>query len=749
MSHRSKHSHEDENSSHLSILEAVENLSNIADMDINDKIGLLEDHVIVHGASEDDTLEAIQWLEDKSEHQTEKVVEETYKAVLKYVKDFHKKEFTRFYDQKNQEGIKKIMLLVGKASDKLNSYTHLFKGVHLKGIEETQEYRQLNKFYNERIAIDEGEKISLIDLSRHERKLDVRKQPQIEEDENTLKSKQFFLDVEKTKKDESYEFLFLQKEDGSRFLEPNFYRNIKVACNFGEFVGKHIEQDPLAGLNHWQDLSLHKSAIHILQKIRPFLKNFYAEALKYKDMDIVASVNMAIMSLMLAANPKNRSHLNPAKGCGKYYQDFQHFLRNALTSFEYSKMRDFPPPNSSLFLHTLLNIINLLSWSFFHQSADLNSLSFVLDDLIEEGRVAVQKHQNKKPTKMDFFQQLKEDYIYIQRFLMNYPVGPLFKTLSELIEGQEDSFDSYSTGNLPSEFQRVKWKDQEISILRLPSPTTQEMINKVQVAHEFSGLIDAFSGTQDKKKHLLVNLQDRTSWREVARATFLEKLPQDSHYANYLDTVTLSTSSDFYYQIGAYEGVSQAKEFVKQIIFHLKSEETGYYFPKWMQENLFKGFIESLIGKIHRFFFLGKATLSKEEREVFIEILYQFLILKTLELSKGTSLSFTCKDGLDSGSAQTMMFYTFLRLISGGELGARDHQKMHLMLFAYPLIFRNRQVQSKDFLRTVQTLDYLESSLKKHAKNEFEKVFSPLYEGGLGQIDFIKPSLEVKVSEDS
>jgi hypothetical protein len=94
------------------------------------------------------------------------------------------------------------------------------------------------------------------------------------------------------------------------------------------------------------------------------------------------------------------------------------------------------------------------------------------------------------------------------------------------------------------------------------------------------------------------------------------------------------------------------------------------------------------------------------------------------------------------------MFYSFLRLISGPELGTRDRQKMHLMLFAYPLIFRNRQVQSKDFLRVVQTLDYLETTLKKHSKNEFEKVFSPLYEGGLGQIDFIKPSLEVKESED-
>lgn len=745
MSRDSKHPNDGhDEGSHLSILEAVENLSNIADMDIDDKLGLLEDHVIVHGASEDETLEAIRWLEDKSEHQTEQVVEETYKTVLKYVKDFHKKEFTRFYDQKNQDGIKKIMLLVGKASDKLNNYTHLFKGIHKKGVEETKEYRQLNKFYNERIAIDEGEKVSLIDLSRHERQLEARKHPQIEEDENALKAKKFVLNVENTKHDEDYELLYIQREDGSRFLEPNYYRNIKVACNFGEFVGKHAEQDPIEGLNHWLDLSLHKSAIKILQKVKPFLKEFYQEAIKYKDMDVVSSTSMCVMSLMLAANPKNRSHLQPAKSCSKYFQDFQRYMREILTSFEYNKMRSFPPPKSSLFLNTMLNIINLLSWSLFFQGADLGSLSFVLDDVLEEGRVSVKKAKKKAPEKVGFFKQLQEEYVQIQRYLMQYPVGPLFKTLMDLTEGQDDSFDPYAMGNLPSEFQALRLGDQELSLLRMPTPTSQELISKVQIAHEFSGLVDAFAGSDQPKKHLIVNLQDRTSWAQRARADFLEKLPNDPSYLNFVNTITLTKSTDFYQQTGAYSEVSQSKEFLKQLVVHLKSEETGFYFAPWIQEELFKGFIEKLVAKIHRFFFHGKATLSQNDRQNFIEMVYQFLILKTVEVTEATSMSFTCKDALDTGATQTLSFYCFLRLITDQELGPRDRQKMHLLLFVYPLLFRNRPTLAKEFLRMVQGLEFIEKNLEKHSRGEFKKIFSPLFKFDFDQIDFMKPSLDQK-----
>ncbi len=115
----------------LSILEAVENLSSLAELGVNDRLGVVEDHLIIQHSEEEEQnspLEGIQWLEEKNQHKTEVVVEDTFKAVLKYVKDFHTKDFNRFYDPKSQEGIKKMMLLVGKATDNLKNFTHLFEG---------------------------------------------------------------------------------------------------------------------------------------------------------------------------------------------------------------------------------------------------------------------------------------------------------------------------------------------------------------------------------------------------------------------------------------------------------------------------------------------------------------------------------------------------------------------------------------------------------------------------------------------
>ncbi len=734
---------------HLSILEAVENLSNIADMDVDDKLGLIEDHVVVQGATEEDVLETIQWLEDKSEHQTEQVVEETYKAVLKYVKDFHRKEFSRFYEDKNQAGIKKIMLLVGKATDKLKNYTHLFKGIHKEGAEETKEYRQLNKFYNERIAIEEDDKVSLIDLSRKDREMEAQKHPEIEEDENLIKSKQFILDIEKTKEDKDYELLYLQRDDGTRFMEPDYYRNVKVACNFTDFVGKKAERDPIEGLDHWQDLSLHKSAVGILKIIRPYLKEFYSESLKYKDMEVVSTLSMGIMALMLAANPQNRSHLNPAKSCKYCFYDFQHYLRETFTSFEYQKLRSFPPPSSSIFLNTMMDIIHMLSWALFFQTADLDSLSFVVDDMLEEGKVSVRKSASKSKKPVNFWDGLEDDYLHIQRYLMNYPVGPVFKTLEILQEGQGDAFDPCQMGNTTLEFQALEIDGTPLSLLRLPSPTNQELISKVRLDQEFAGLIDALAGSHDPKSHLIVNLQDRTQWNEFARSDFLEKLPKDPKFVKTLETVTLTKSSDFYHQTGAYQELSRTKDFLKQLVFHLHSKETGFYFAPWLEEKIFSGFIEKVIGQIHRFFFNGKSTLKQEERQDFIEILYQLLNLKFVELSEASSMSFTCKDALDTGAIQTLTFFSFLKLISGQEMGARERQKIHLLLFAYPVLIRNRPTQAEGFLRMLQCLKRVESALAKHSKGQFHKTFNSLFEFDTSQIDFVKSTFDrVRKDED-
>lgn len=743
----------DDDEHQLNILEAVENLSNIAEMDSEDKLGFIEDHLIVH-ESENDELESINWLNETSEHQTEKLVGDTYKTVLSYVKNFHEKELDRFYEKKNQDGLKKIMLLVGKATDKLSTFTHLFKDTHKEGVEGTQEFQQLEKFYKDRIAVEDKEdKISLIDLSRSEDRLDARKHPLQEEDINIKAAKQFVLDVEKVKEDKKYELLFIQREDGTAFFNrQNLSRNLKLACSFGEYKGSHLERDPIEGVRDWMDLSLYKSSKKILKLVDAHLKIFYSDAMKYKDMELVSQVNMALMALMMGANKKNRAHLAPVKSCGHYFYDFQHYIREALTSFEYHKLKSFPPSSSNVFLHTLMDILNLLTWSLYFQYLDVSSFGPVMEDIIEEGKATVRKKGVVYKKHSSLWENLEEDFVHIQRYLMNYPVGPLFLALKQTKTVDFDQFDNYLMRNLPSEWANFEMDSQNISMLRLPSPTVQEIISKVNLNQEFVGLLDALDHSLVEKKHLIINLQDRTHFTEFARSDYLEKMPRSAERVKSVNVITLSKTSDFYNQSGVYENLKSSEHFIKQFMFHLKSEETGYFFATWVQEKIFNGFAVDCMNQIHQFFFEGKTSLTQGEREDFIEIFYQFLTLKMLELSNPSSFSFTCKDALDAGAAASVGFYSFTKLISGESMNAKDQHLVYMMMFAHPLLIRNRAINSKDFLRTTHFLKRVTKAFKGESKEQIQtwikKYFGKLFEEKTLKLKTTKHKLDDLTLED-
>ncbi len=733
----------------LTILEAVENLSSIAEMSESERLGLIEDHFVVHNESddEDDGLEAIQWLEEKSQHKTEVVVEDTFKAVLKYVKNFHKKEFNRFYDHKNQEGIKKIMLLVGKASDNLNSYTHLFKGVHKEGIEGVREYKQLSNFYKERIAIEHDEQVSLIDLSRKDRELEALKHPL--EEEESPEIRKYHLDIEKVKIDDTYELLFLERDDGSRFYNDEFVKTLKLACNFSDYLGKELDRDPLEGIQYSLEDSMTSSAKAILKMLKQHMNIFYQEALKYKDMEVVSCVNMSLMSLMLSANPKNKLQSGSLKGTKAYFSDFQYYLRAALESFEYQKLKSFPPPSSNIFLHNLVDIISMLCWSLSFHHLDVQKMAVVMDDIIEEGKVSARKKQMS--SKGPVLDQLEDNYLHISRYLMNFPVGPLFKTLQSIEQGAVEEFDNFELCNFPFEWQHLKIHDKSVSCLFLPSPTKQSLLSHVNITQEFIGLLDAYRTSKVPRKHLLINLQDRTSWIEKPRADCLEKLPKSTDYYATIDVVTLSKDSDFYHQSGAYKNLSSIKLFFKQLMFQLHSKETGFYFPEWVKERIFSGFCEKLLQQIHRFFFSSRSSLTQSERCDFIEIFYQFLTLKLIEIGSPDSMSFTCKDGLDQGSTSMSFFFAFIKILQGKKLTTQDQNQMDLILFALPMLARQRCASAQRFNRMIHGLKLAQKAVQAHTGAKSSSVvheyFGMLFDKGFLEIGFEKPSLDLMIQK--
>ncbi|MFT5318846.1 MAG: hypothetical protein ACI8RA_002115, partial [Chlamydiales bacterium] len=152
------------NKEHLSIEDAIENLSNIADLSEEDKLSITEHYSIILERA-DLTERTIQLLDEQETDHTITAVKETFRVVLQYIRQLYKKEIGELSTDKNLEGIKSIMVLVGDAAVKLDKYTSLFKGIYAgRTISEMKEYKQIQQFYRAKIAAEVNEEKVLEEL---------------------------------------------------------------------------------------------------------------------------------------------------------------------------------------------------------------------------------------------------------------------------------------------------------------------------------------------------------------------------------------------------------------------------------------------------------------------------------------------------------------------------------------------------------------------------------------------------------
>ena len=189
----------------LTLIEAVETLSEIADLEILPHVGTAEKHSINFG-NEAIVYKSIQWvhqdeLEDRLVH-----LREVFKTVLGYLKDFYKTQNIEFEREYNINGVKSIMVLVGEAAKKLDRFTNLFN-VKTKQhkVTEWKEYKQLQDFYLSKIArhVDEGV-ISKWIYALAKRRFMLNSPSSISA-EKSLQAKHVFVDLEAVKKDEEYD----------------------------------------------------------------------------------------------------------------------------------------------------------------------------------------------------------------------------------------------------------------------------------------------------------------------------------------------------------------------------------------------------------------------------------------------------------------------------------------------------------------------------------------------------------------
>jgi hypothetical protein len=715
----------------LSLVEAVETLSSIADLEFDREIGIAQKHEIMLG-NEKIAYKTVHWLHQEDAASTVNLVKETFRVVLHYLKQFYKNEYGSVTDQKTIEEIKSIMVLVGEAARKLDKHLHAFN--QTQSVMDFKEYKQLQEFYRAKIArkIEEGvvgKWLVGLSLGNQSSQKEGFKAPPTKKDKWT-DTRHVFVDFETVKKDTEYELFFIRKEDGSRFFSPRLLRNIKLVCDFGSYFGERKGLDPLEQVKQWVDRVVHTCAKEILKAVGSRLERFFHESRKAKDQELVDVLNKALLALMLSSHARNLLRHQPIKCCTEYFEDFQKFLRKALQTTIYQRWLAYPPKEDNQLAFDLMDLVRTLCRALYANLRGLEEMNSVVQGLIQQAETLVSREQGEeKPSTQRVWSRLAAEYQAMTKLLKHHPNGPLFKVIEMLEEDTFHVFDPLLQHNMPNQLFDLYAEDRRYAFMRLAAPVYQEFINRAVINEEFKAFMQQYIQGANPRKHLLINLQDRTSWREHARCAALEEFQQQPGMENALSVVTLAADTDFYHQLSPYHQINHASTFMEQFKELLLDENSGYFFPPTIKRKELSDFIDGTFEAIHRIFFSSKNVLQRENRLDFIEIFYLFLQLKLVEWVQPDSVSLSCKDSIDTGEAYNAELFAFLKLINNQEWTDHDWQHLHVMLYAPALLIRERVMLPDRFNRLLSALRATENARYEFGAEPFAQLVQEGFAG--------------------
>lgn len=711
----------------IGIQDAMDNLASIANIDKSNPspIGIVKKHRLVT-TEEEFGKDTVEWVSGEGPGTILAILDLTYRTIHQHLMKLCEDPEMNWENVKSRQGIAAMMDLVGESASKMDFFFKFWLGKEYRGsVAEGGEFQALQRFYtNQIVPRFAGEKQIWAE--------DWEKNP---ESELLDLSRTGLKDFETVKKDAEYELFYIRNEEGRPYFNAALLRNIKLSCDF-DLVGEEFEEDPLLKIRAMQDRDLHASAAQILNACHPAIVDFYKMAHQLEGNECAHSIGMGLIALFLAANPRYLLQNTVGKSCLQYFEDFHTFLQRALKTTEYQKWIAYPPDASDKQAHLLLYLIHSLAREFFMRVGGVKQEAIgLIHRTMRRGEEIKQKKGESLAKGETVWNQFLLDDEKYRTLLQKFPNGPLFKTLDLIREAEEGNieipFDPIAEGDLPSKLYDIRHTNKRIEVLRLPSPTRQWFINKVEVVETFRAFLRSFTQEKVAHKHLLINVQDRTSWKEFARTKALETLQMQAEFNHVLVVMTLPKSTDFYYQAQEYLALNSTDEFMKALKEQWKDPEAcGYFLPSSLQKTELTRFVESILPIIHQFFFHGKNTLTRRAREDFIEIFYQFLILKCIDMIHPTSMSFTCKDAIDTGAASVGLFYGFLQRLAGNKMGKEEADFLRYLLYTPALFIRERAIDPERLSRILSALERIDSSIEGEGK-QLLKAVTPLYSSKL------------------
>lgn len=648
----------------LSVIEAMDILSSLAE---------------IEGPSEEEKG-SHSWLDLDLVDSNEEMIKEAFDTLHHYLERIHAEDITQLKDLQIRAGVGAIAHMLSEAVKKMQKFTPLFK----EGF--SKEYETLHKYLE---AIPDAHEIV-----KEEKNSVVVEEGQTQRLES-------FQDLEDFKEDLHYELFYLKNEARQPFHNSECIKRLKLLYD-SEKMGENDQMHSKLTLLESKDFQ--RKAIAILVGVNSLARDFYRSSLSDSENAWVLSLSKALMALMLSSNPQ---HLLPGEESSKmasdYFADFKSYLREAVTSKEYrsavaGKM-DAQDRRlalltyklcSSYFLSTCLQkeIVNLLR-AIAGEASHLES-GMVYEDVASEDEA-------------------------LRRALQKSPNGPIKKIIGAFLNGEmEQGWDPLMMKNTPSLVFTLVSETKEIPIMRMAAPVYQSSIRRAEIVKEFEAWINP-SLIENRKKILLIDLQDSTSSLEYARTEVLKELWENSADKSALSLVRLAKKTDFYFQKDAYKELEEASVFIQNLEQQLEEGDLcGFWIPPELLGHI-SGFVKGYGSMIHEVFFDKKEHLSCRQRQDFIEIFYAFFSLKLIEWINPDSVVFISKDGLDTAvSSIAALFFCAKHLMAKQKFSEQDRDFIFWILYGAPLLVRERALHKQEALRCIHFLETFEKGSAKH-----------------------------------
>lgn len=742
----------------LSIVEAVETLSNIADLEYDQEMGVVQKHEISL-LKERIPYKTVNWFHQADGAAIINGVREIFRSILYYLQDFYKGEYHLLSNQNSVESIKAIMVLVEEAAKKLDKYGKILFSDHknFTSVSEFKEFKQLKEFFLTKIARkrDEG------NLSKWILNLSQKKEsnlnlsllntiPSIQLPTNFKENNWLFVNLEAVKIDSEYELLYIRRQDGSRFFNPRLLRNIKLVCDLEYYFNSHGKLDPLTPIAYWYDHIAHGSAKQIMKGLGSQLDFFLKELRTNKSNELIDALNKTIMALMFSSQSRNLLHHQPIKSCAGYFEDFLIFLRKVLESPTYQKWLSHPPKKNNNFAWDLIHFIENICRCIYTNTLGWEEIPELIDHLLIEAKRLTEKDGGIEPAGDQVWEKITYNYNAFSNLLKRHPNGPLLKLIRSLEISNLNKFDPLHQQNIPQQLFDLYFQEKRISLIRMPNPTYQQIIHKAIVNEEFKAFIRSYSLFTPAKKHLIINFQNRTSWIEFARCTILEELQFQADFMNQLCVVTLPVHTDFYVQLAHYHDLDDTEEFLNCFDQQLIDTHSGFYFPPIIS-NYLKQFSSDAFKAIQKVFFGNQKTLKRNERLDFIEIFYLLMQIKLLEWTNAQTFSLTCKDGVDIGSTHVSFFFQFFKLINQQQV-ENEWKFLNMMLFMPAILLRERNVLAEPFNRMILILQHIEKIIQELGREGFDRLveqeLGPLFDSTILHATLALPHIKTHLAQN-